>query len=326
MEYLLVTDKFLKEYPDYRHDIKNFNEYLELQWKGSLSDETLRFMIQGIDVDFILHSLIYNVETIKKYKSKTTAKRYATVIGQFFNYIRRTTDIDNPSLYDAISYNRLRENTYMKRMMSYIDTCNALAGIVEQVALKQTDVEIILKWVDKQFEERGWEDSTQFKKAMASIGIKMMLLYGITYRELRKIKWNDYDEVYGNILINGFNLRLPAKLSVQIKQLKHYIVESGIKNEKNIFFTDSSGEQWAEITSYSGIPDYLGALIGTTSVTSIVKYGISQLLKAGLSDSIVKKLTGASDKLIQGCILHEDYELNRIVNNKIVTTELYYEF
>ena len=121
-------------------------------------------------------------------------------------------------------------------MMSYIDTCNALAGIVEQVALKQTDVEIILKWVDKQFEERGWEDSTQFKKAMASIGIKMMLLYGITYRELRKIKWNDYDEVYGNILINGFNLRLPAKLSVQIKQLKHYIVESGIKNEKKYIF------------------------------------------------------------------------------------------
>ena len=103
--------------------------------------------------------------------------------------------------------------------MSNIDTCNELAGIVEQVALKQTDVEIILKWVDKQFEERGWEDSTQFKKAMASIGIKMILLYGITYRELRKIKWNDYDEVYGNILINGFNLRLPAKLSVQIKQL-----------------------------------------------------------------------------------------------------------
>ena len=48
--------------------------------------------------------------------------------------------------------------------------------------------------------------------------------------------------------------------------------------------------------------------------------------KAGLSRFNSKKLTGASDKLIQGCILHEDYELNRIVNNKIVTTELYYEF
>ena len=61
-------------------------------------------------------------------------------------------------------------------------------------------------------------------------------------------------------------------------------------------------------------------------MTSIVKYGISQLLKAGLSDSIIKKMTGASEKLIQGCILHEDYERDRIVNNKLVTVELYYEF
>ena len=65
---------------------------------------------------------------------------------------------------------------------------------------------------------------------------------------------------------------------------------------------------------------------GVTSVTSIVKYGISQLLKAGLSDSIIKKMTGTSEKLIQGCILHEDSELNRIINNKLVTVELYYEF
>ena len=54
--------------------------------------------------------------------------------------------------------------------------------------------------------------------------------------------------------------------------------------------------------------------------------GSRELLKAGLSDSIIKKMTGASEKLIQGCILHEDYELDRIVNNKLVTVELYYEF
>ena len=57
-----------------------------------------------------------------------------------------------------------------------------------------------------------------------------------------------------------------------------------------------------------------------------MKYGISQLLKAGLSDSIIKKMTGASEKLIQGCILREDSEWNRIINNKLVTVELYYEF
>ena len=326
MDYLGITDCFLNEYPDYKHDIMNFNEYLKLQWNNSLSDEALRFLLQGIDVEFILRSLIYNVETLKKYKSKTTAKRYTTVIGQFFNYIRRNTDIENPGLYDAISYNRLREKAYMKRMISYIDKCSVLAGVVEQDALSSDKVEVILKWADEQFEKREWEDGTKFKKAMAAVGIKMMLLYGITYRELRKIRWDAYDELYGNIVINGFHLRLPSRLSVQLKQMKYFITVNEITNNENLLFTDRSGQAWADITSYSGIPDYLDALIGVTSVTSIVKYGISQLLKAGLSDSIIKKMTGASEKLIQGCILHEDYERDRIVNNKLVTVELYYEF
>ncbi len=326
MNYINITQEFLKEYPDYKHDVVNFNEYLEMQWKNSLADETLRFLLQGLNVEFILESLIYNVEEVKKYKSKTTAKRYATVVGQLFNYIRKTTDIQNPQLYDAISYNRLRENTYMRRMMSYIDASDMLAGIVEQEALRQSEVEKVLKWIDEQFEERQWEDSTKFRKAMAAIGMKMMLLYGITYRELRKIKWNDYDELYGYITVNDFELRLPPKLSVQMKQMRQYIKESKIENQQDFLFIDGSGQPWADVTSYSGIPDYLGALLGTTSVTSIIKYGIRQLLKEGLSDSIIKKMTGASEKLIQGCLLQEDTELKRVINNKISAVELYYEF
>ncbi len=327
MDYLILTENFLKEYPDYRHDIINFNEYLGKQWKNSLSDETIRFLLQGLNVEFLLNSLIYNVEEKEKYKSKTTAKRYATVIGQFFNYIRKNTDIENPQLYDAISYNRLRENTYMRRMMAYIDSCNKLSGVVELEALGHSDVEKILVWSDQQLEDEIlWKNSTDFKKAVAAIGIKMILVYGITYRELRKIKWSQYNEECNTITINNFELRLPIKLSIQIRKMKHYV--DSLPNEKrtDFLFTDINGQPWGEITSSSGIPDYLATVIDCTSITSIVKYGISQLLKAGISDSIVKQITGASDKLICGCLYNEDEELKRIINNKIVTVDLYYEF
>lgn len=93
-----------------------------------------------------------------------------------------------------------------------------------------------------------------------------------------------------------------------------------------MLFADFQGEPWNDITSSSGIPDYMGALIGITSVTSVVKYGIGQLLKAGLSDSVRRKLTGASEKLIQGCLFQEDNELKQIINTKILSAELYYEF
>ena len=216
MNYQKIIDDFITEYPDYKSDVMNFTEYLEIHWGNSLSGEPLRILLKGIDVEFILQSLIYNVEDIQRYKSKTKAKRYATVVGLFFNYIRKTTDIANSELYDAISFNRLRENSYMKRMMAYIEKCDLLAGIVEQEPLTFMQAEELLAWSNEQLEDTEWGGATDLKKAMAAIGIKMMMLYGITYRELRKIKWENFDEYYGFITVNGFELRLPPKLSRQI--------------------------------------------------------------------------------------------------------------
>lgn len=326
MNYQDILDDFITAYPDYKSDVTNFTEYLTIQWTNSLSGEPLRILLKGIDVEFILRSLIYNVEDIKRYRTKTKAKRYATVVGQFFNHIRKTTDIANPELYDAISFSRLRENSYMKRMMSYIEKCDLLAGIVEQEPLTTMQAEELLMWSNEQLENKEWGDATNFRKAMAAIGIKMMMLYGITYRELRKMKWEHYDEYYGFITVNNFALRLPPKLSRQLQQMKQFILQNKIKNHEDRLFVDSSGEPWGEITSSSGIPDYLGTLMEITSITSIVKYGIVQLLKSGLSDAAIKKITGASDKLIQGCVLEEDDELIKIINNKIVSAELYYDF
>lgn len=326
MDYKDIADGFIAENSAYKSDVCNFNEYLELYWKNELSGDALRILLKGIDVDFILKSLIYNVEQVRRYKSKTKAKRYATVIGQLFHYIRKTTDIVNPDLYDVISFNRSRENSYMQKMMMYINRSDMLAGIVEQEPLTMGQAERILKWANEQLDGEKWEDSTGFKKAMASIGIKMMMLYGITYRELRKITWNDYDEFYNCITVNGYQLRLPLKLSIQLKKMKEFISTKKITNDDNLLFTDYFGEPWSDITSYSGIPDYMGALVEITSVTSIVKYGISQLLKSGLSDSVIKKMTGASEKLIQGCLLYDINEWKQIINTKIMMADQYYEY
>ena len=184
----------------------------------------------------------------------------------------------------------------------------------------------VLIWANEQFTAREWEDATSFRKAVAAIGIKMMMLYGITYRELRKMKWDDYNEVYDCITVNGFELRLPLKLSIQLRNIKDFVFDKKIVNKEKLMFAGFRGEAWNDITSSSGIPDYMGMLIGITSVTSVVKYGISQLLKAGLSDSVIKKMTGASEKVIQGCLLQEDNELKQIINTKVLMADWYYEF
>lgn len=335
MDYLKIAKEFSEKYPDYKNDVWNFTEYLEKQWKNSLSDANVRFLLQGLNVEFLLDSLIYNVEERKIYKRKNAAKKYATVIGLFFNYIRKNTDIDNPTLFESISYNRLRENAYMKRMMAYINECDKLQGTIELEGVGRSEAEKVLRWSDEQLkDDKRWYsdietkeiDETAFRKAMAALGMKMMLIYGFTYRELRKIKRNQYDSVRNTIIINGFEIRLPINLGIQMKRMKDFLNMNEIRNEKGFLFTNAQGEEWGEITSASGISDMLGSLIESTSVTSIVKYGISQLLKAGLNDSIIKQITGASDTLIRGCIVHEDEDIERIINNKLVNVELYYQF
>lgn len=335
MDYLKIAKEFSEKYPDYKNDVWNFTEYLEKQWKNSLSDANVRFLLQGLNVEFLLDSLIYNVEERKIYKRKNAAKKYATVIGLFFNYIRKNTDIDNPTLFESISYNRLRENAYMKRMMAYINECDKLQGTIELEGVGRSEAEKVLRWSDEQLkDDKRWYsdietkeiDETAFRKAMAALGMKMMLIYGFTYRELRKIKRNQYDSVRNTIIINGFEIRLPINLGIQMKRMKDFLNMNEIRNEKGFLFTNAQGEEWGEITSASGISDMLGSLIESTSVTSIVKYGISQLLKAGLNDSIIKQITGASDTLIRGCIVHEDEDIERIINNKLVNVELYYKF
>lgn len=334
MNYEEVSREFSEKYPDYRNDISNFNEYLKKQWKNPLSDENIRFLLQGLDVEFLLDSLIYNIEE-KVYRKRASAKKYVTVIGQFFNYIRRNTDINNPTLFDAISYNRSRENTYMKRMLAYIDGCEALMGTVESEALSQSEAERILYWADSQLttegewykgNEPGKMDETAFKKAMAALGMKMMLIYGLTYRELRRIKVSQYDGMRNTIWLGEFELRLPINMAIQMRRMKDFLDRNGIENEQGYFFINLQGRQWGEITTSSGIPDYLAPLIESTSITGLVKYGITQLLKVGLNDSVIKKITGASDKLIEGCIDHREKDVERIINTRLVNVELYNRF
>ena len=71
MDYKDITNSFIKEYPDYKSDVRNFSEYLEKYWENSLSGDPLRILLKGIDVEFILKSLIYNVENVNRYKTKT---------------------------------------------------------------------------------------------------------------------------------------------------------------------------------------------------------------------------------------------------------------
>lgn len=321
MDYQIIADKFIQQYPDYKSDINNFSEYLNAYWKNSLSNDLFRILVRGMDIEFVLQSLVYNVEEIKRYKTKSKARRYSVVIGQFLKYIFENTNITNSELYDMIAGDR-SQKSYMKCMTSYINKCDILKGVVQSEPLSSTQAKDLLEWCNKQFVGNEWDD-TGFKKAMAAIAYKFMMLYGITYRELRKMKWEDYDEYYGFISINNFDLRLPSELSLQMKRIKKFVLDKQIGDDDGLIFVSFSGEGWGKTTSSSGLADYLKTEIGDASVSSVIKYGILQLIKVGVNSSEISKLTGAQNNFIESCIDPSDKDIFLLVNRAVVNSDIY---
>lgn len=68
-------------------------------------------------------------------------------------------------------------------------------------------------------------------------------------------------------------------------------------------------------TSASGIPSFLKTAILKTTILSISKYGIIQLIKCGINDSVIMNLTGASREIMNDCIY--------LVLNKIPIPKLF---
>lgn len=322
MDYKTISEKFIQRYPDYKSDINNFSEYLNVYWRDSLSNDLFRILVKGMDIEFVLQSLVYNVEEIKRYKTKSKARRYSVVIGQFLKYIFESVCITNSELYNMIVGDK-SQKSYMKYMTSYINRCDMLKGITQNGPLLPTQAEDLIEWCNEQFNKQEWDSETGFKKAMAVIALKMMMLYGITYRELRKIKWEHYDDYYGLIVINGFNLRLPPELSLQMQRIKQFTLDRDIRNSDGLIFTSISGEEWGKTTSSSGLSDYVKTVIGDSSLSSVVKYGILQLIKAGVNSDEITKLTGAQNNFIESCIDPSDKDIFILVNRAVVSSDIY---
>jgi len=136
-------------------------------------------------------------------------------------------------------------------MMAYINECDKLQGTIELEGVGRSEAEKVLRWSDDQLkDDKIWYsdieakeiDETAFRKAMAALGMKMMLIYGFTYRELRKIKRNQYDSTRNTIMINGLEIRLPINLGIQMKRMRDFLNVNEIRNEQGFFLQMHKGK------------------------------------------------------------------------------------
>lgn len=317
---------FNERYKEYGNDVNNFFYYLEKRYGVFPDSSNIELIMQGIETEEIKRSLDFLVnENI--YKKAEAARKYATVIGQFFLFVKENSSFKNKDLFDELSQNGRNSNSYIARMNLYIEKNEKLKPKESIAVMKEADVRELLSWCDKQLlDENLWSTELGYKKANAALAVKLMLIYGFTYRKVRNIKEFQIDLDKNEIEISTFRLRFPVHLGKQIIKFLEYKKQNKIVNAQDYIFTDRFGNEWTGETTSSGIPNFLNTQFQITSITGITKYGISQLMLAGLNDQIIKTITGASDALIKGCILENEKDWYREINNKITTVDLYYDF
>lgn len=322
----LLKEKFLiKNNNYYRNDVENFIKYIETQEAGASFYS--KFTLQGMSTKGILESLKHYVN-IGQFQKKETARKYISAIGQLFEYILSQTDIENTDLKNQLGSPSNRKDSYLGQCTEYINNCEELLEKESVSMITKEQAEHLLDWCNSEinnFIDSNAEQNERigFKRLVAAICIKLMLFLGIAYRVARVLRFNDLDVVNNTIMINGYMIRLPLMLSKQLRSYKKILAEKKFDTNDGFLFITLDGTQWGEKTFSSSIPTYLKSQLGQTNITSIIKYGVKQLILNGMSDNVIIKLTGISKEILSDCLEPSDTDSFAYINAKIINTPIY---
>ncbi len=322
----LLKGKFLDINNNYyRNDVENFINYIETQETGASFYS--KFTLQGMSTKGILESLKYYVN-IGQFQKKETARKYISAIGQLFEYILSQTDIENTDLKNQLGAPSIRKDSYLGQCTEYINNCEELLEKESLSMLTEEQTKQLLDWCNNEIDNTLDSDTEQnerigFKRMTAAICIKLMLFLGITYRVARVLRFSGLDVENNTLMINGYMIRLPLILSKQFRKYKSVLEEKGFDTQEGFLFLTLDGTQWGEKTSSSSMPTFLKSQLGQTNITSIIKYGIKQLILNGMSDNVIIKLTGISREILNDCLEPSDTDIFAYINAKIIETPIY---
>ena len=330
MKFLALKEKFISENSDYGNDVSNFMNYMQHVYGLDLPAQQ-DLLINGMRTELIIKSLRHYVD-IGQIKKQEPAKKYFVAIGQLFEFVLSNSDYSNDNLAKELANPSTREDSYSRKTAAFISENVDLLPKESLSALSSEKIKDLIVWCDtrisKDFGKCPEKDETVYKRITACLCIKLMILTGITYREARKIGFANLNAEESTIIINDFTIRLPKKLSVQFREYCNLKTNPLLKKSPYLF-SDYCGKQWKGSTSVSGIPNFMKTAINETTVTGLIKYGITQLIKNGTNDDVIMKLTGVNKEIIIDCL--DDIAKNdRIwgelyINSKITNTDIYYE-
>lgn len=149
------------------------------------------------------------------------------------------------------------------------------------------------------------------------LALKLIIFIGIDYAGLRALPSSCLDCKKIKITINTYTLHMPDKLGEQLIAYEDIKARRGICGDR--FFVLSNGNMIDALTS--DVSYIIEQAIGRGDITGIRKYVITEMIRNGVNQSFIMKLTQAGKTLFEDCqnTVNEErhIEANRYIDSKM---------
>lgn len=290
-------DKKLETSVTYKRKIYIFYEYVTIQLQAR--DVNYISILSAMSLDQLMDSVEYYVNTCNV-RYIATVDTYITVLKIFFEFISEEYGWRNV-YFESSTQNKEFKSAYDHKVNElHLYTAKQVEPPKKEIIID------LLKACDEKIDHVNIKDAVSgksngtFSGYISSIIVKLVLIYGCKNAVINDLKLNDYNSELNKITINGLPVRLPDKLTMQMKE---YIkIRNAILKEKNttdrLFIDVVNPLKKLDNTKMFFI---LKDVMGTNQATAIAKFSIIQMIKQEIPAHIIKEFTGYADDVYNHC-------------------------
>ena len=144
-----------------------------------------------------------------------------------------------------------------------------------------------------------------------------MIFTGCDYTRLKGLEADCLEIKKLKIKINTYTLHLPDNLGEQLIEYQNIKSERNLVSDK--FFVLSNGHEIVSQTRE--VSDIIENAIGRKDTTGIRKYVITEMIRKGINQSFIMKLTGVGLTMFEACQntvnLERHVDANRYIDSKM---------
>lgn len=323
---LLLEDKKEGKFYDssvvtYKRKLEVFIEFLRR--RCSANDNNYQDLLRGLSQERIIESIQYYVSEYG-INFKVTVDCYFSAIKSFFKFLSDRFNIINQNFDSNQKLDELKSNVIKKEKELKLNTTHQKPPIIRSVYNELNNhCNSIISHFDTFNIQSELADKRELTEYLSAIVVKVVMFTGVKNQVINRIAYEDFNESLNKIRINNLWIHLPDNLSTQLKRylkIREIIVDN--TSPRYPLFINKNGVPFA--TDYNSMFKIIEQVIGSRKAESIAKYTIMEMIKNGISFSLILEMTSFGIDTCLHCeeLINEEKKEDLANRNRLLDSKL----